>query len=104
MYFNNEDALRFYLLSKVVGEQVYTDLFNSFEKDKTKNKDKCRQLESEGLATANDIVVRVTEMLKENDLAWSEELEGLEPDEKKVLAEMFSKEALDLMKTFKKAA
>ena len=101
MYMENEDALRFYLFSKSIGEEIYTALYNSAPKDKMKFKKKCEELEKAGLDIASSIVVDATLLINNDDPAWSEELEGLEKGEKEVLAGMFNKETLEKMRKMK---
>ena len=59
-YFDNflaqGDSLGLYLFNRYVENDVYIDLFNSFNKgEKVKNKDKCRKMESVGLELFNGI-------------------------------------------------
>ena len=102
MYFNNEDALRYFLFMKSLSEEAQTGLYNSFgDGKKTAGKKLCNKLELEGSKIALEIVEDVDNMLAESDIGWTSHMEGLEADEKKVLAGMFSKQSLALMKEVK---
>jgi len=102
MYIANEDALRFYLFVKSLPESAYNALYNSFEKGKkTSMKKACNALEMDGSTEAQAIVEEVTQLLFDGDPAWQEELEGLQDDEKKVLASMFDTETINKMREWK---
>lgn len=104
-YFKGNDALRFYLFSKTLSEGAYNDLYNSFPKgSKTEAKKTCNGLEMGGAAIAKEIIETVADQVDAGDVAYKENLEGLEPDEKQILAKMFSKETLDKMKNFKEGS
>jgi len=89
MYIENEDALRFYLFTKSLEEEVYIQLYNSAPTAKMKFKAKCDELEKGGLEAAQEIVSTTTDLLDSGDAAWKEELEGLEKAEKGVLWGLF---------------
>lgn len=97
-YINLDNAYYFYLFIKHVGSDTYTNLYNSFDSDKVKNKAKCKELEKQGLSEVLAVVDATTQAFNENDPAWSEELEGLEDYQKAVLFSHFSKETQLKMK------
>lgn len=99
LYMNNEDDLRLYLFTKSLDESVITALYNSFESgEKTAKKKLCNELSLKGNTSAREIVSTVTTLINNSDPDWSMHLEGLEPDEKKILAGMFDKDTLDKMR------
>lgn len=102
LYFNNEDALRYFLFMKSLSEEAQTALYNSFgDGKKTAGKKKCNALELRGSSDALEIVSDVDELLANSDISWSSHMEGLEADEKKVLYNMFSEESKKLMREVK---
>ena len=101
MYKENQDAIRFFLFARHLGDEKYTNLYNSAPKDKMKFKKACDELEKQGAKDALDVVETVKGHLDSGDPAWKEELEGLEGGEKQVLWGMFDKDTKDLMKNFK---
>jgi len=98
MYKENQDALRFFLLARAFGQDVYTAYYNSAKKDKMKFKSACDELEKKGVLDANEIIEDVKRLIGNDDPAWREELDGLQPDEKKSIYNMFDKKTQDKMK------
>jgi phage RecT family recombinase len=74
--FKNDDALGMYLFRQYIDIESYVALFNTFPKgEKTKSKDKVRQMESKG----HEIHEAILAGLKENDAAMVlENIEGCE--------------------------
>jgi len=98
MYFNNEDALRYFLFMKSLSEEAQTALYNSFgDGKKTAGKKLCNKLELDGSKVALEIVETVDDLLANDDPDWKNHMEGLEKDEKAVLYHMFSDESKKLM-------
>lgn len=101
MYKENQDAIRFFLFARHLGDEKYTNLYNSAPKDKMKFKKACDELEKQGAKDSTEVVDTVKGLLDNNDPAWKEELEGLEPCEKQVLWKLFDEKTQKLMQNFK---
>jgi len=101
MYKENQDAIRFFLFARHLGDEKYTNLYNSAPKDKMKFKKACDELEKQGAKDSIEVVDTVKGHLDNNDPAWKEELEGLEPCEKQVLWKLFDEKTQKLMQNFK---
>ncbi len=102
--FINDEPLGFYCFIQRIGPDAYTELYNSFPKDKVKNKARCDELEKQGNANATEIAESVTDMVANDDPAYAEDLDGLRDYEKKVVAGRMSKETLEKIKQMKGAS
>jgi len=105
-FFRNAQSFEFYCLSKMVGEEIYTALYNSFPSDGKigKNKAQCNDLTKQGDVIATDIADRVTELVENDDPSYCEDLDNMTDYEKKVVASRMSKETLEKIKQMKEAS
>jgi hypothetical protein len=100
--YNLGDAYRFCLYKEAAGD-VYEDLVRTLPGKKKDIKDELFKLEMEGMAAITDVVNRVTDMVNSEDPAFNEELDGLRPYEKNVLAGRFGEDIINKMNKLKEA-
>jgi len=63
-----EDSYNFMIFSQTVDQEVYTSLFNSFEKgEKTANKNKCREMTKKGFEELDDMKLKADDFCLGND-------------------------------------
>ena len=91
LFIEEMNSYRFFLLRHSLSDEAYDALIGTFpDGSKTLGRKKVRELEMQGAKDVLEVVDRVTEMVNNEDPAYAEELEGLEPYEKQVLASRFS--------------
>lgn len=94
------DGVGIYLMSQMLGDEVYTDLYNSFEKgSKVKMKEVCDKLYNRGLDVCQGTLTELLEAADAGD-TWSiqEIVEDLESNFKKWLGSQLNAEQLKTVK------
>ena len=91
----SDDSLGLYAMMKVVGDEVYTDLFNSGDKGvKTALKTRCREMERVGKSLFDNIVKSISET---DSFLAVENMEGISEKGRGLLKRLIGKESYKVL-------
>ena len=96
---NEENPLKFYCFVKSISEDAYMSLYNSFPKEKGKNKEKCNSQMREGLETLQNVCDELDDLAGSQDPSIVENIEGLSDMEKRMIGKHIKKETIEFLKT-----
>ena len=98
---NEKNPLKFYCFHRTLSEDAYIALFNSFEKDKGKNKKICNEQITDGLEALQNVCDELNTLAEKGDVSASEVVAPLEDFEKRMIMKGLKPETIDFLKKLK---
>ena len=90
------------VMQSVVGPDVFTSLYNSFEKGKiSSGKKKCSKLVAEGAETAKEYAMEIKTHIQNQDPAVAEIIDELSQDEKRLIIPHLDQSDIEYLRSIK---